>query len=78
VDTLGWLKFRNQDKEGALPLLKRAYDLNSDNGEIGYHFAVALEAMGKRAEAKSLLQSIISKNMTFDDVDDAKRLLAQW
>src|SRR6185436_3499212 len=52
VDTLGWLKFQRRDHAGALPLLQRAHNLDSNNSEIAYHLALALDATGKRAEAK--------------------------
>jgi putative PEP-CTERM system TPR-repeat lipoprotein len=78
IDTLGWLKFQSRDQEGALPLLQRAYNLGSDNGEIGYHLALALDATGKRAEAKSLLESLVARNQTFSDLNSTKQLLARW
>ena len=78
VDTLGWLKFGRNDSQGAAALLKRAYDLKSDDPEIGYHFAVALDATGKRAEAKNLLKSILARNTKFEDAATAQKLLARW
>ena len=78
IDTLGWLKFENNDSQGAIPLLKRAHDLNSNDPEIGYHFAVALEATGKRAEAKTLLKSILARNTQFEDAVTAQKLIARW
>jgi Tfp pilus assembly protein PilF len=77
IDTLGWMKFQSHDREGALFLLKRAYNLGSDNGEIGHHLALALDATGKRAEAKRLLESLIAKNLTFSDLGGTKQLLAR-
>ena len=61
-----------------MPLLKRAYELSSDDPEIGYHFAVALDATGKRPEAKTLLKSVLAKNPKFDDAQNAPQLLARW
>ena len=74
VDTLGWMKLQRQDRQGALPLLQRAHDLDSQNPEIGYHLAVALDANGKRAEAKTLLVSLLQNNPKFEGVEDAKQL----
>ena len=78
VDTLGWLKFQRRDHAGALPLLQRAHNLDSDNPEIAYHLALALDATGKRAEAKSLLQTTLEKNRTFEGMENAKQLVARW
>jgi putative PEP-CTERM system TPR-repeat lipoprotein len=78
VDTLGWMKFQRRDLQGALLLLRRARELDADNGEVAYHFAVALDATGRRAEAKSLLRSLVDKNQEFSDRDNAKQLLSRW
>jgi Flp pilus assembly protein TadD len=78
ADTLGWLKMRNGDSKGALPLFQHAHSVSPGNPSIAYHLALALDATGKRADAKALLQSTLAKNAKFDGVEDAKRLLARW
>ncbi len=78
ADTLGWMKFGRKDAQGALVLLKRAHDLKSDDAEIGYHLAVALDATGKRAEAKTLLKSVLARNTKFADAATAQTLVARW
>ena len=77
-DTLGWMKYQRQDFEGALPLLQRAHDLDTENAWIAYHLAVVLDATGKRTQAKTLLQTALAKDPKFDDLENAKRLLARW
>ena len=72
------MKLQRQDLQGALPLLQRAHDLDSQNPEIGYHLAVALDANGKRTEAKTLLVSLLQNNPKFEGVEDAKQLIARW
>jgi len=78
VDTLGWIKYQRRDYKGALPLLQRAHDLDSNNSWISYHLALALDATGQRPQAKALLSSAIAKNPKFDDIENAKKLLATW
>jgi tetratricopeptide (TPR) repeat protein len=78
MDTLAWMKFQRHDLQGALLLLRRARELDTSDGEIGYHFAVALEATGRRAEAKTLLQSVVEKSPEFGDRVNAKQLLSRW
>jgi putative PEP-CTERM system TPR-repeat lipoprotein len=78
ADTLGWLKYQRQDHQGALPELQRAHDIDANNAPISYHLALALDANGKRAEAKSLLQTTLEKNAKFDGADDARKVLARW
>ena len=78
MDTLGWLKFKRGDIQGALLILRHAHKLASGDGETAYHLAVALDATGRRAEAKTMLQSVIAKGLEFNDRDNAKQLLARW
>ena len=73
ADTLGWLKYQRKDHEGALPLLQRAHDIDTASAPISYHLALALDATGKRAEAKSLLKATLEKSK-FDGSDDAARV----
>jgi putative PEP-CTERM system TPR-repeat lipoprotein len=78
LDTLGWLKFKRRDFAGAVLSLQTAYRRAADDGSIGYHLAMALDATGKRAEAKTVLQAAIAKDTDFSDRDSAKQLLARW
>jgi Flp pilus assembly protein TadD len=78
ADTLGWMKYQRREYQDALPLLQRAHDLDVDNAWITYHLALALDATGKRPQAKTLLASALAKNPKFDEVDAARKLLASW
>jgi Flp pilus assembly protein TadD len=78
MDTLGWIKLQHRDLGGALPLLRHAHDLKPNDPEIGYHLAVALDATGKRADAKELLKGVLVKNPKFDDALEAQQLMARW
>jgi putative PEP-CTERM system TPR-repeat lipoprotein len=78
MDTLGWLKFKRRDFTGAVSALQTAYRRAADDGSIGYHLAMALDASGKRAEAKAVLQAAVAKDPDFSDRDSAKQLLAHW
>jgi predicted Zn-dependent protease len=78
VDSAGWMKFERRDVAGALPLLQRAHRLQASNPEIAYHYAVALEASGRRADAKSLLKTVLASTPKFDDAKNAQELVARW
>jgi putative PEP-CTERM system TPR-repeat lipoprotein len=78
ADTLGWLQYRHGDVKSAVTLLQGAHKAAGDNPEIGYHLAVSLNAVGRRPEAKSLLQQVMSKSPNFADAADARKLLTQW
>jgi putative PEP-CTERM system TPR-repeat lipoprotein len=77
-DTLGWIKYQRKDHQGALPLLQRAHVEDANSPAISYHLALVLDATGKRAEAKTLLQTALAKNPKFEGSDDAKQTLAKW
>jgi putative PEP-CTERM system TPR-repeat lipoprotein len=78
ADTLGWMKYQRRDHQGALPLLQRAHTADANSAPIAYHFALVLDATGKRAEAKTLLQETLARTPKFEGSDDAKQVLARW
>jgi tetratricopeptide (TPR) repeat protein len=51
MDSVGWLRFRRGDAQGALPLLERAYRISRD-AEIAAHWAEVLWTTGDRAGAR--------------------------
>jgi len=78
ADTIGWLKYQMKDHQGALPALQRAHEIDAKSAPISYHLALALDANGKRAEAKSLLQETLANNAQFDGAEEARKVLARW
>lgn len=78
ADMLGWLKYERKDAQGAIASLERAHALDAGNAPISYHLALALDANGRRAEAKSLLQETLVRSPKFDGSDHAKQILARW
>ena len=65
IDSLGWLRFQSHDPVGALPLLQRAHAIESSNPEIAYHYALALDATGRRDAAKTLLKTVLARTPRF-------------
>ncbi len=55
LDSMGWLLFRENDLEGALEYLERAYALRPDP-EIAAHFGEVLWLMERRDEARRILE----------------------
>jgi tetratricopeptide (TPR) repeat protein len=53
LDSLGWVRFRRGDIQGALPHLERAYRIFPD-AEIASHWGELLWVSGKQAEARAL------------------------
>jgi tetratricopeptide (TPR) repeat protein len=53
LDSLGWVRFRRGDVEGAIPHLERAYRIFPD-AEIASHWGEALWQLGKQPEARAV------------------------
>lgn len=77
ADTLGWIMYHHGDAKGASAVLVRAHSASKDNGEITYHLAVVLNALGQHAEAKTMLKSALA-GQSFSDQAAAQKLVAQW
>lgn len=75
-DTLGWILARKHDTARALPLLAEAARASQGDPEIQYHYAYALVAAGKRAEARQILTKLLATPSKFESRNDAERLLA--
>jgi putative PEP-CTERM system TPR-repeat lipoprotein len=70
ADTLGWQLERRGEVGEALPLLERAHRQRPDNGEIAYHYAVALDHGGRTAEARAVVGPISAHLMEDSTVAD--------
>jgi putative PEP-CTERM system TPR-repeat lipoprotein len=75
ADTLGWILLTRKDAKGALPPLQRAHANGPANGEITYHLALALNSLGRGADAKKLLQEALAQGGNFADIADARKML---
>jgi cellulose synthase operon protein C len=80
ADTLGWSRLQMlpqnaQPTSETLILLEKASKAMPTNMDITYHYAVALERSGNKADAKKLLTSILKDGKPFDAKDDATKLL---
>ena len=75
ADTLGWILVQQGQAALAIGLLKQASETNATNLAIRYHLAVALNDVGKQADAVKLLSDVVSSPGTFDEKADAQKLL---
>ena len=78
ADTLGWIRLRQKDAAGALPLLNKAHTLQPRDGAITYHLAMALDANAKHNEARGLLKSLLDSNVQFKERAEAVKLSNSW
>lgn len=75
LDTLGWILLAENREAEAITHLSRAAELAPGSGEIRYHFAAALAAGGRVAEARSELTSLLEQDREFAQRAEAVRLL---
>jgi tetratricopeptide (TPR) repeat protein len=73
-DTYGWLLVKDGQHQRAVEILATAAAGTDVDPEISYHYAVALEAVGKDAEAAALLDRLLADDKSFDSRADAEAL----
>lgn len=61
LDSLGWVRFREGDAQGAAVLLARAYSLDHD-GEIAAHWGEALWVSGQHGEARRVWAAALARD----------------
>jgi Flp pilus assembly protein TadD len=74
-DTLGWILVAQGEADKALTYLSVANLLAPKNPEIQYHLAVALNRLGRAADAQAMLETLLGSGATFSDKAEAEKLL---
>ena len=74
-DTLGWILTGQGEAVSALPLLRQAARELPGEANVQYHLAVALSETGNRDEAITILRPLLAANITFEEKEDAARLM---
>lgn len=77
ADTLGWILVSEGAIDAALVLLRQAATDLPGDPRIQYHYAVALNRSGQKAEAIKLLKPVAEHTATFDEKIEAQKLLEQ-
>ena len=77
ADTLGWILVEQGQTARGLEILRKAAAGAPKNGEIGYHYAVALVRSGDKVAARKQLELILSFEPSFPQKEQAKELLKQ-
>jgi putative PEP-CTERM system TPR-repeat lipoprotein len=76
-DTLGWILVAQGEADKALTYLNAANLSAPKNPDIQYHLAVALNRLGRTADAQAMLETLLGSGVTFSDKAEAEQLLQQ-
>lgn len=75
LDTYGWIMFKNGQQQQGLNHLQQAMVMAPKNPDIGMHVAEALHGVGRDAEARPIVESIIANHRHTKYEEPAKELL---
>lgn len=75
LDTLGWVHYRRQEFEQAMPYLQKAAEARPQSAEIRYHLGMTYMSMGRADEAEPHLRTAAASPSGFEGQEEAKRLL---
>jgi cellulose synthase operon protein C len=76
-DTLGWILLAQGEVDKAVAHLSAANSAAPHNPDIQYHFAVALQRVGRPADAQSMLEALLGSGVSFTDKAQAEKLLQE-
>jgi tetratricopeptide (TPR) repeat protein len=76
-DTLGWILLAQGEADQALAYLSAANRSAPKDPDIQYHLAVALDRLGRTADAQAKLETLLGSAITFPDRAEAEKLLKQ-
>ena len=76
LDTVGWVHYRLGDKDAALEFLRKAHESLPEDPAVTYHLAQVLADLGQTEEARALLTALLARTQDFQDLAQARELLA--
>jgi predicted Zn-dependent protease len=76
-DTLGWILLAQGEGDKALTYLSTASLSAPKNPDVQYHLAVALNRLGRTADAQAMLETLLGSGAAFSDRGEAEKLLQQ-
>ena len=76
-DTLGWILLAQGETDKAVAHLSAASSAAPRNPDIQYHLAVALQRVGRRADAQAMLEALLGSGVSFTDKAEAEKLLQE-
>ena len=76
-DTLGWILLAQGNTDKAITYLTAANVSAPADPAIQYHLAVALNRLGRSADAQAMLEKLLGSGTAFADKPEAEKLLAE-
>ena len=76
-DTLGWIYFRRQLYDSAVPLLQEAVRNEPQNGEFRFHLAASLLGAGRKQQAQEELKAALKLNDGLRKRPEVQKMLGQ-
>ncbi len=77
LDTLGWVYYKKKQYAKSSKYLEKAVQAESGSPELNYHLGASYYAEGKNDLAKKYLGIALNLSETFDNADDARRIVNQ-
>jgi putative PEP-CTERM system TPR-repeat lipoprotein len=77
IDTYGWLLIKGGRLEQGLDLLEKAAKRSPENGDIRYHLAAGLAAVGEKSRARQELAALLDSGKEFSEKAAAQALLGE-
>lgn len=77
LDAFGWVHFKNQDINTALPALEKASAERPDASQLRFHLGMVQLKAGQAQEAEKNLAAAVETGTVFLGRDEAKAILAQ-
>jgi tetratricopeptide (TPR) repeat protein len=75
LDTIGWIYYKLNNIDSALPLLKKAVDAAPKSGVLRYHLGMAYYKKGDKAAAKDELTRAFATGQKFTGEDEGRATL---
>jgi Flp pilus assembly protein TadD len=76
-DTLGWVYYKRQLYDSAIPVLQEAVRDEPKNGEFRFHLAASLLGAGRKEQARSELNAALKLDAGLRKQEDFQRVFGK-
>jgi tetratricopeptide (TPR) repeat protein len=75
LDTVAWIAYKKGKLDKALPILKKAVEMNPNSGVSAYHLGMVYFKQGDKVHAKELLEKAVNSKQQFYGLAEAQETL---